>query len=660
MVQEVSRLVAAKSRVAPISATSVPRLELMAAVLGCQLTQHICKVLGTAPGDVAYWTDSMTVLLWLRSYSRRFKPFVANRVGLIQNDTNPQQWRHVPTADNPADLVSRGASVQELTSNTKWWQGPGFLKLVDGSAWLEMNLKEKPSLAAAMNAEQKKLTSHSVGQAFVNHSGTEPQPDRYSSWMRLVRVTAWVNRFVANCRGTEKVSGELDCAELESAKLEIVARAQQEVFGEELRCLKKGKTLPSSSRLTKMCPKLDSEGLLRCDGRTQRAEWIPFDMRFPIILPRKHHVTSLIVKHYHEQRYHAGTNDTLAALSERFWVEAAREEIRDWEAQCMVCRKRKARTAEQIMAPLPKSRLATPLRAFARSSVDYGGPYLTKHGRGRSKSKRYLCLFTCLLTRAVHLEMSYGLDCDLFLNAFARMASRRGLPLEVISDNGKNFIAADRELKELVEALDDDVVRRSLANRGVTWKFNPPLAPHFGGVHEIMIKAAKQAIKSVLGDADVTDEMLTTAFTCAEGLINARPLTYQTANPSDTTPLTPNHFLMGQVGGQFAPESVDIEGFNPRKRWRQVQELVRQFWKRWLTEWVPTLNARRKWLRERRDLEVGDVALVVQPDTPRGHWPLGRIKSTKPGADGHVRVVNVRIGDKVFTRPITKICPLEA
>ena len=320
----------------------------------------------------------------------------------------------------------------------------------------------------------------------------------------------------------------------------------------------------------------------------------------------------------------------------------------------------KARTAEQIMAPLPEVRTKTPLRAFARCSVDYGGSYLTKQGRGQTRHKRYMCLFTCLLTHAVHLEMSYALDADSFLNSFSRMASRRGLPIEMVSDNVTNFVAADRELRELVGALGEDKVHRSLANRGVAWKFNPPLGPHFGGVHEIMVKAAKKALKAILGNADITDEMLATALTEAESLINSRPLTYQSASADDSSPLTPNHFLIGQAGGQFAPASVDTTAFHPRQRWRQVQELVRQVWKRWLQEWIPSLNTRKKWKQQHRDLKEDDVVLVLQPDTPRGRWPLGRIVSIKPGPDGHVRVVQVQVGDKVMTRPITKLCPLDA
>ena len=179
----------------------------------------------------------------------------------------------------------------------------------------------------------------------------------------------------------------------------------------------------------------------------------------------------------------------------------------------------------------------------------------------------------------------------------------------------------------MVELLDQDIIMASTSNRGVKWHFKPPYAPHFGGVHETMIKSAKKAIHAILGCADITDEELITAFTGAEALINSRPLTYQSANPKDNIPLTPNHFLHGQVGGKFAPETVDETDYNPKRRWRRIQELVRHFWHCW---WLPTLNLRKKWHHPQRDIKEGDIVLVILPDSARGHWPLGRIVKIHP------------------------------
>ena len=173
-----------------------------------------------------------------------------------------------------------------------------------------------------------------------------------------------------------------------------------------------------------------------------------------------------------------------------------------------------------------------------------------------------------------------------------------------------------------------------------------------------MIKAAKRAIFAVLSSSNVTDEELITVCAGAESLLNSRPLTYQTADPRDDVPLTPNHFLHGQLGGQFAPETVDTTAYNLRRRWRKVQELISRVWTRWIREYLPMMNTRPKWTVVVENMKEGDVVLALQPNLPRGHWPLGRIVETYPGKDGHTRVAKVQCGAKTIVRPIHKLVPL--
>ena len=211
------------------------------------------------------------------------------------------------------------------------------------------------------------------------------------------------------------------------------------------------------------------------------------------------------------------------------------------------------------------------MRAFSQTVVAYGKPFITTQGRRKIPLKRWLCLFSCLASRAIHCEITFGLDTDSFPNAFARMACWRGLPQEEVSDRGTNFISANRELKEFVEKLNKGKICQRTANRGATLIFNPPQAPHFGGAHEIMIKGAKKAIHAVLGEANVTDEELMSAFTGIESLHYLRPITHETANPCDETPLTPNHILYEQVGGTSASDLVNETEFQPRNNGEQFQ-----------------------------------------------------------------------------------------
>jgi hypothetical protein len=231
----------------------------------------------------------------------------------------------------------------------------------------------------------------------------------------------------------------------------------------------------------------------------------------------------------------------------------------------------------------------------------------------------------------------------------------------VISDNGTNFVAAEKELRQLVKQLDKErIINATSTNQAIQWDFNPPSAPHFGGVFESMVKSAKKALRAILGEADINDEELHTAMCAAEGLLNSRPITYVSSDPHDMTPLTPNHFIIGQLGGQFAAEAFDIEEqVKPVKRWRRVQQLISQFWKRWRKEFLPSLNVRSKWFHLQRNLKVGDVVLVVDPNAKRGDWPLGRVTQVYPAKDGLVRVVEVKVGKSIYKRPIHRLCPLE-
>ena len=656
--------VLSKVNVAPLKCITIPRLELLAAVLGLKVSKIVSSALNVSLTRFQFWSDSNNVLWWIRGCSRSFRPFVAHRVGDIQSHTSPEQWRYVSSKSNPADILSRGIEVAALANNDCWWSGPAFLK-IDKSKWPETLVPLPPQ---TLNETRKKFNETFVTQTNPTDSFERNKsdcwrlkPERYSDWSRLLKIYAFVYRFLENCKlsRTERKFGPVEASELQDAENQILKMTQMRYFAGEYAALSADKSLPCSSKLIKLRPKLDDAGVMRCDGRLQYAEHLSWDSRFPIISPKDSWVTTLIIKHYHEKVGHHGTNHTLAAVSSRFWILCARESIKKWQATCATCKKAKAKPALQLMAPLPDTRCKLPLRAFAKIAIDFAGPFTTIQGRGKRRQKRYLCLFTCTASRAVHLEMTYGLDTTSFLNAFFRMTNRRGMLQEIISDNAGNFIAAEKELKHLWQQKDIDVLSNCFAKNAIKWSFIPPMAPYFGGIHESMIKSAKRAIKAILSHADVTDEELLSAFVGAEGLINSRPLTYQSADPNDNVPLTPNHLLLGQLGGIFAPDSPVEICCNPRKRWRRVQELIRHFWSRWLKEWVPALNRYVKWTDEHKNLKPGDIVLVLSPDTPRANWPLGRIVRVHPGRDGHVRVATVQIGNAEIKRPIVRLCPLE-
>jgi hypothetical protein len=640
-----SRLIASTCRVAPVIVITIPRLELMGALLSCRLAQRLLKVLTV--NRVFFWTDSENVWYWVHNQSKEFKPFVANRVGEIQRTTNPEQWHHVPGTVNPAGLATRGMSAAELVNSVFWTEGPQFLK-EEETLWPASPSRNPKPLDGCEKRVTQTFVTNTRGAEFID-------PQQFSSFRHLCRVTAWILRFTTNAKQSHNArskSNILSFTEIAQAEKFWIRQAQGEAFPRA----------EKDPTLLQLNPRKDDDGLLRMDGRLRLADELPYDTKHPILLPKNHSVTSLIVMDAHECLGHgSGVELLLTRLRAQFWIVKGRKTVRTVIETCPVCRRRfLKKTGQQMMAPLPRPRLES-LRAFDKIGVDYAGPFLTKQGRGTKRAKRYLCLFTCLATRAVHLEMAYSLDSDSFINAFVRMVSRRETPSYVVSDNGTNFVAAERELRELIENLDQEkIVRETTKYQPITWKFNPPSAPHFGGVFEALIKSAKKAIKIILGDADIRDEELHTAICGAEKMINSRPITYVSADPNDLSPLTPNHLIVGQIGGRFAPEAVDKEEvYNQVRRWHRVQQLLGLFWKRWRKEFLPSLNVRKKWFHPHHNLKPGDVVLIAEPKASRGDWPLGRILEAYPGSDGLVRTVKLKSRDKEYFRPIHRLCPLE-
>ncbi|XP_071842043.1 uncharacterized protein [Apostichopus japonicus] len=329
-----SRFVASKTRVVPLSATSVPRLELIAAVLGLGLAISIVGALELSIRDVTFWSDSMNVLWWVCRQSRKFKPFVANRVGEIQEMTEPKQWRYFPTSQNPADLLSRGMRASDLVDGEFWWSGPGFLKQAE-SRWpenkVESGFKEEDRKQGTVSVSMLTMTlAHSTDC----QKSFRLEPSRYSDWSKYIRVRSWVQRFLDNCRSPEpgRRKGELCPEELRQSEKCVIRGAQRSAFPNEYQALLNGRLITASSKILSLNPKLDDEALLRCDGRLRNADFLSYDARYPIILPRKNWLTKLIVKQFHDERHHVGgKNQILADLSSKYWIIAAREEIRDWE-----------------------------------------------------------------------------------------------------------------------------------------------------------------------------------------------------------------------------------------------------------------------------------------------------------------------------------------
>ncbi|XP_063382985.1 uncharacterized protein LOC134669394 [Cydia fagiglandana] len=615
--------IASKSRVMPVKQLTIPKAELQAALLSARLANAIGKEHKLTPIRRYFWCDSSTVIHWIRNKNRTYKAFEANRLGEIDDLTRVDEWRYISTKLNVADLATRDSF--DLALQNEWFKGPSFL-YADESEWPK-------DIIPTSNEE----TGECVAVVQVREEPAcipVPDPQRFSSWLRLTRATATVLKFIARCKGQ---AAEIDCAMMERAEIFLLKHAQNESFGEDLARIKVHGALHRASKLLKLSPILDEHDLLRVGGRIDAASDVPLDVKRPVILDGRHQVARLIVRHYHVKAAHGSQEMVVNEIKQRYWVIKLRPTVKLVTSRCMLCRIMKSRPQVPRMGDLPGARIEHHQRPFFHCGLDLFGPMEVAVGRRREK--RYGVLFTCLTVRAIHIELVASLTTDSLIMALRRMAARRGWPRHLYSDNGTNLRGADTELRRSMEALDMDVLKAEGVNNNMDWTFIPPASPHWGGAWERLIRSVKTALKVVLKERAPRDEVLTTFMAEVENMVNGRPLVHVSVDPADGESFTPNHFLLGSSSRLPLVGEFDDSDLSLRKLWRKAQRLADMFWQRWLREILPTLVPRTKWLEERNPLKVGDLVLVVDPNSPRNMWPKGLITQVIPGGDGRIRLV---------------------
>lgn len=450
----------------------------------------------------------------------------------------------------------------------------------------------------------------------------------------------------------------LSVEDIEKAEKAIISYEQRHHFKEETVSLKQGKQVKRGSPLYKLDPVIDADAdvdLLRVGGRTRRMA-LPTEIKHPMILPKHSHVSKLILSHIHTLVGHSGRGHMLSKLHQNYWLSGANSLARKVIKSCVFCRRQQARAGEQKMADLPLHRVTPDLPPFTQVGVDYFGPIEVR--RGRALVKRWGVIFTCLVSRAVHLEVASQLDTDACINAIRRFICRRGTVKSIRSDQGTNFIGAQKELEESVKQLDHDKIQKTLLKRGIEWTFNPPSGAHHGGVWERLIRLAKKILYSVLKEQNLDDEGLHTALCEVEAIMNDRPITTVTSDPNDLEPLTPNHLLLLKSNPVMPPGLFEKKDNYSRKRWRQVQYIADLFWRRWTREYIPLMQERHKWNNIKRNFAPGDLVVIVDDNAPRNTWLLGRVVKALAGSEGLTRSVLVKTKTSIIQRPITKLCLL--
>ncbi|XP_055605504.1 uncharacterized protein LOC129753684 [Uranotaenia lowii] len=649
-----SHLLCAKSRVSPAKSKqtnqddTIPRKELRAASLLADLMHKIKQTILFPIQGIYYWTDSMVTLDWINKPAHAWPTFIANRVTSIQEKTTITCWHHVRSKDNPADLISRGVSSKKLASSALWWSGPEFLKGT-GESWLPM----PRTLLVDITAPSAKAEPSS--ETFLL--------ERFSTYTKTLRITAYCLRFVYNTKKQNIVKrvGTLALQELREAEILLIQFSQERAFKLERELLLNNKAIPRSSPLLTLNPVIDRDGIIRVGGRIQAAR-VTFDQKHPIILPAKCVLSKQIAKLYHLKNLHIGPQGLLYSLRMKYWPIHGKNLARQVVHQCLTCFKNKPIGITQVMGQLPAARI-NEARTFKTCGVDFGGPFTIKENLIRTKKflKVYVALFICFSTRAVHLELVSSLTSAAFIAALRRFFGQRGRSSVIYCDNATNFTGASHEIARNAKELEYQLapeISMFCSTEGVEFKFIPPRSPNFGGIWEAGIKSVKHHIKRVLGSSIPTYEEMLTLLKQIEGVLNSRPISPMSADPSDPNPLTPGHFLIGEPISNL-PE-IDLSSAKPHQltRFGEVQKSLQLFWKRWRTEYLNNLQQRTKrGAKSKTNLKQGDLCLIKEDNLPPLEWITGRVVQVYPGPDGNVRVATLRTAKGEVKRAISKLCP---
>ncbi|XP_074029231.1 uncharacterized protein [Leptinotarsa decemlineata] len=623
-------LVMARTQVAPLKPITIPRLELQAAVMGSRLAITIRKEHSFEVNQTHFWTDSKTVLCWLRSEPRMFKTFITHRVGEIQENTKIPDWHWIPSNLNIADEATRDTKDINLQENSQWFQGPEFLYNKQEFWPMEHKRIDKDE-EIQENPETFEL-KHEFILLTVSHR-IEYLPDitRFSDYMKLIRSTAYVFRFQHNIKqlGKNLQKQELTIEELKRAERIWNRKVQEDCFSQEYHLLMKNRPIQKSSKLYQLSPYMEDD-IICLGGRTDNSTELSPQAKRPIILDNKHTFTRLLVQFYHSKNNHAGLQQTLNEIRQRFWILQARKLATKTIRFCNFYSIIRTKPQVPAMGQLPEQRLQKPPRAFTYTGMDYFGPM--EVSIGRRKEKRYGVIFTCLSIRAIHIEIAESLTTDSAILAIRRFISRRGQPSSIWSDNGSNLTSANRELKEIIRNLDEDLIKRKMVSQEIDWKFIPLASPHMGGIWERMVRSVKDGLKKILNEKAPKQEVLLTLLAEVEHIVNSRPLTYVSSDGEDFESLTPNHFLIGTSSIAKPPTTFDVNEINYdlKKRWQFSQQLAEHFWNRWIREYIPTLTKRCKWFQEKKNVAKGDIVILMDNKLPRNNWPLGKIVDVHP------------------------------
>ncbi|XP_063446815.1 uncharacterized protein LOC134726347 [Mytilus trossulus] len=653
-----------KAKVAPHHGHTIPRLELCAAVLAVDVSKTVVENFDETFDVVKFYTDSKVVLGYIYNQTRRFYVYVEHRIERIRKSTVPEQWNYVPTSVNPADQATRSVSSEDIGSSS-WLQGP--TKFISGELQASASTETLTILVNPdLYKEVRPIVTVTKTTIEDSHSIGSERFQNFSSWKSLVNGIAVLQRFIQS-RFKKVTLQDIDVVKsLNESEIFIIKTIQSEAYSSEIDCIVNGQNLRKNSSIISLDPFLDSEGILRVGGRLNKSN-LPYQERNPLILPGKCHVSKLLVQHFHAQVKHQGRHFTEGAIrAEGYWITGSKRLVSSVIHHCVPCRKLRGCLEVQKMADLPTDRIE-PTPPFTNVGVDAFGPWSVIHRRTRggcSNSKRWAILFTCLTTRAIHIEIVEEMSSSAFINALRRFIAIRGKVSVFRSDRGSNFIGAVDPLHIEAINVEDDKVKTFMHETRTIWIFNPPHSSHMGGAGERLIGVTRRILDSILTDANtkfLTHNVLVTFMAEVASIVNHRPIVPVSSDTDNPFILSPAVLLTQKTKSTI--ETDYIGEFDTKDllhaEWKRVMVLSDMFWSRWRKEYLNNLQSRRKWHKDVPNIKEGDVVLLRDKTLIRNEWPLGLVIRAFASDDGKVRKTELRVirdgKPTVYVRPITEL-----
>ncbi|XP_068236892.1 uncharacterized protein [Palaemon carinicauda] len=606
-----SRLLMAKSRLAPLKQLSIPWVELYGALVAARMRETIVKEMNFEFESVMHIVDSAIVRAQIQKESYGFGTFTATKIAEIQSKTDVGEWSWVSGDNNPADLTTKPAKLIDLGQESMWQMGPAFLTLPISKWPIRKNhIGDLPDRVGV-------FVSHTCFTVNTVEMSLVFQISRFESSEKLLRVTSRVLK-AFKFKSFKGIFQTPNIDEISQAEMMWVREIQSRL----------GKDW--ESRYRRLGPSVNKDGLIVVGQRIPR--WLKnnYDQDGFVLLSPDHEFVKLYVKTIHRQ-FHSGVENTLAKIQSTFWVPRVRNMIKSVKFKCVTCRKLTKEIAGQVMGQLPLERLK-PSPPFAYTALDLYGPFFIRDTvKGRTKGKAYGVIFNCLSTRAVHLDLIEGYSAKDFLDGLRRFVSLRGCPKEIYSDRGTQLTAAEKELRNATEIFK------------IKWIFNASAdAPWQNGVSESLIKSVKRSLTIAIGDNILTFSKLQTTLYEIANLLNERPIGIKPGcDPELGRYLCPNDLLLGRT--QNAVLKGEFERFpSHESRLKFHEGITDTFWRKWMRDFFPTMLIRQKWHVEKRNLQVGDLVLFQDSNVVRGNWKLAEVLLADKGKDKKVRNVTLR------------------